>query len=79
MIDKGMTCHGFLFANDKGPWSTDRLTKILIEESSKRMGFRMTVSEYRYIAIAIDRQYIWGLPSSCLVLRPIILWMSLNT
>ena len=60
MIDKEMTRHGFLFADDKGPWSTDHLTKILTTESSKRMGFRMTVSEYRHIAIAIDREYIRG-------------------
>ena len=60
MIDKNMSRHGFLFADDKGPWSTDRLTKILTNESSKRMGFRMTVSEYRHIAIAIDREFIRG-------------------
>jgi superfamily II DNA helicase RecQ len=60
MMDKNMSRHGFLFADDKGPWSTDRLTKILTDESSKRIGFRMTVSEYRHIAIAIDRQFIRG-------------------
>jgi superfamily II DNA helicase RecQ len=60
MMNRNMSRHGFLFADDKGPWSTDRLTKILTHESGKRMGFRMTVSEYRHIAIAIDREFIRG-------------------
>src|SRR5205814_7162796 len=39
-------------------WSTERLTKVLTRETSKRLGFRMTVQKYRYIAIAIDREFI---------------------
>jgi superfamily II DNA helicase RecQ len=60
MIDKDMSRHGFLFADNNGPWSTDRLTKILTDETSKRLGFRMTMAEYRHIAIAIDREFIRG-------------------
>jgi superfamily II DNA helicase RecQ len=52
--------HGFLFADNKGPWSTERLTKVLTRETSKRLGFRMTIQEYRHIAIAIDREFIRG-------------------
>jgi len=60
MIEPSLARHGFLFADDDGPWSTDRLTKVLTRETSKRLGFRMTVQEYRHIAIAIDREFIRG-------------------
>ena len=60
MIDASLARHGFLFADNKGPWSTERLTKVLTRETSKRLGFRMTVQEYRHIAIAIDREFIRG-------------------
>ena len=61
MIDPSLARHGFLFADEKGPWSTERLTKVLTRETSKRLGFRMTVQEYRHIAIAIDREFIRGI------------------
>ena len=61
MIDQDLARHGFLFADNKGPWSTERLTKVLTRESSKRLGFRMTVQEYRHIAVAIDREFIRGI------------------
>src|ERR1700724_2262098 len=60
MIDQDLARHGFLFADNKGPWSTERLTKVLTRETSKRLGFQMTVQEYRHIAIAIDREFIQG-------------------
>ena len=60
MIDASLTKHGFLFADNKGPWSTEHLTKVLTRETSKRLGFRMTVQEYRHVAIAIDREFIRG-------------------
>ena len=60
MIDASLTRHGFLFVDNKGPWSTEHLTKVLTRETSKRLGFRMTVQEYRHVAIAIDREFIRG-------------------
>jgi superfamily II DNA helicase RecQ len=60
MIDDNMPRHGFLFADDKGPWSTEQITKTLTRETTTRLGFRMTVQEYRHIAIAIDRKFIRG-------------------
>ena len=60
MIDPLLARHGFLFADNNGPWSTERLTKVLTRETSKRLGFRMTVQEYRHVAIAIDREFIRG-------------------
>src|SRR5579859_3737174 len=61
MIDPSLARHGFLFADEKGPWPTERLTKVLTRETSKRLGFRMTVQEYRHIAIAIDWEFIRGI------------------
>lgn len=58
VIDKELSHHGFLFTNNKKPWSTDHLTKVLTQETSKQMEFRMTVQEYRHIVIAIDREFI---------------------
>ena len=60
MIDPLLARHGFLFADNNRPWSTERLTKVLTRETSKRLGFRMTVQEYRHVAIAIDREFIRG-------------------
>src|SRR5579862_5500993 len=61
MIDSSLARHGFLFADEKGPWPTERLTKVLTLETSKRLGFWMTVQEYWHIAIAIDREFIRGI------------------
>ena len=58
MIDKNMSRHGFLFGDNDGPWSTEQLTKVMIRETTTRIGFRMTTQEYRHIAIAIDRKFI---------------------
>src|SRR2546421_6186942 len=58
MIDPLLARHGFLFADNNGPWSTERLTKVLTRETSKQLGFQMTVQKYRHIAIAIDWEFI---------------------
>jgi hypothetical protein len=38
----------------------ERLIKVFTRESSKRLGFRMMIQEYRYITIVIDREFIHG-------------------
>ena len=52
---------GFLWADEKGIWDTPRMTKALTRESAARMGNRVTVQDYRHIAIAIDRVHVRGL------------------
>jgi hypothetical protein len=52
---------GFLWADEKGVWDTARMTKALTRESAARMGNRITVQDYRHIAIAIDRVHVRGL------------------
>jgi superfamily II DNA helicase RecQ len=60
MLDETMPRHGFLFGDNKGPWTTEQLTNALTRETGTRLGFRMTVQEYRHIATAIDRKFIRG-------------------
>jgi superfamily II DNA or RNA helicase len=52
---------GFLWADEKGIWDTARMTKALTRESAARMGNRITVQDYRHMAIAIDRVHVRGL------------------
>ena len=52
----GRTDH--IWANEYGPWGTDRLTKIIDRESSKRLGTRLTTLEYRHVAIGLGREKI---------------------
>jgi hypothetical protein len=58
----GRTDH--IWANEYGPWGTDRLTKIIDRESSKRLGTRLTTLEYRHVAIGLGREKI-GEQFSC--------------
>jgi hypothetical protein len=48
----------YLWADEGGPWETDRLTRTITLESAKRLGTRLTVQEYRHtpaFAKGIDR------------------------
>ena len=57
---KGLECSEFIWYDTKGPWDTDKMTKILVRETGIRMGIRLTTQDYRHIAIAICRQHIHG-------------------
>ena len=48
----------YLWNNKNGPWHTEQLTKILTEETTLRMGLRMTTQDYRHIVICMGREYI---------------------
>ena len=51
----------FLWVDEKGPWDTPRMTKALTRETATRIGHRITVQDYRHMAIAIDRVHVRGL------------------
>jgi hypothetical protein len=55
---KGSGRSDHVWANEYGPWGTDRLTKIIVRESSKWLGTRLTTLDYRHIAISIGREKI---------------------
>ena len=48
----------YLWANEHGPWETDRLTRALIRETEKRLGTRLTTHDYRHQAISIGRRVV---------------------
>ena len=58
-IPKPARC--FVWADGKGIWNTPRATKALVEQTSTRLGCRITIQDYRHIAKAIDREHVRGL------------------
>jgi superfamily II DNA or RNA helicase len=55
---KGDGWSDYIWANEQGPWETDRLTRIMIRESQKRLGTRLTTHDYRHVAISIGREVV---------------------
>jgi len=45
----------YVWADEYGPWGTDRLTRILKRETSKRLGVALTTLDYRHTAVGIGR------------------------
>ena len=52
--------YGFLFTDKDKSWMTTKVTKVFVRETTAKIGFRITSSDYRHIAIAIDRKFIRG-------------------
>jgi len=50
----------YVWADEHGPWETDRLTRIIVTQSSTALHNRLTTLEYRHAAIAIGREFIDG-------------------
>ena len=48
----------YLWANDSGPWDTDRLTRIMTAETAERLGSRLTTAKYRHVAVRIRREVV---------------------
>lgn len=55
---KGSGQSDHIWANEFGVWGTDRLTKIIIRESSKWLGTRLTTLDYRHIAVSLGREKV---------------------
>ena len=55
---KGSGWSDYIWANEQGPWETDRLTRIVVRESQKRLGTRLTTHDYRHVAISVGREVI---------------------
>jgi hypothetical protein len=51
---------GFLFGDENGPWSTTRVTAAFTSQTQTKLGFRLTMRDYRHISIAMDRKFIRG-------------------
>jgi hypothetical protein len=48
----------YIWANDKGPWETNRLTSVIKLETAHRLGERLTTLDYRHVAISIGRVFV---------------------
>jgi hypothetical protein len=48
----------YVWANNSGPWDTDRLTRTMTAETAKWLGSRLTVAEYRHVAVGIGREIV---------------------
>lgn len=58
IFDAEMPRHGFLFGDKDGPWKTNRISRAMIRETQSRLGYRITVADFRHIAHAIDKKFI---------------------
>ncbi|KAL2350266.1 hypothetical protein BJ546DRAFT_805645, partial [Cryomyces antarcticus] len=47
-----------VWAGANGPWETDRLTRVIVQESAIGLGCRLTTLDYRHAAITIGRQFV---------------------
>lgn len=48
----------YLWADEKGPWETDKMTKVIARETAKGLGVRLTTHSYRHTAAAIGRKKV---------------------
>jgi superfamily II DNA helicase RecQ len=55
---KGLGRSDHIWANEYGPWGTDRLTKVIVRESSKHLGTRLTTLDYRHVAVSVGREKV---------------------
>lgn len=47
--------HDYVWADEQGPWGTDRLTRVLKRETGKRLGVELHTLGYRHAAVGIGR------------------------
>jgi len=48
----------YIWHDKNGSWTTEHLTKILVRETSIRIGIRLTTQDLRHIVIEMGREYI---------------------
>ena len=48
----------YLFADARGPWAGEQLSRELANETTKHLGVRLTVREWRHVAIGIAVQWL---------------------
>ena len=54
-MSRGSGWTEYIWGDQNGTWETDRLTRIIARETSKRLKVRLTTHDYRHLAIAIGR------------------------
>lgn len=48
----------YIWADESGPWETERLTRVMSRESELRLGNRLTTQDYRHAAVGIGREFV---------------------
>jgi hypothetical protein len=48
----------YLWANQRRPWDTNRLTRTIMQETAERLGIHLTTQEYRYTAAGIGYKVV---------------------
>jgi hypothetical protein len=48
----------YLWADQRGPWDTDRLTRTMTQETAERLGTRLTTQDYRHTAAGIGCEVV---------------------
>jgi hypothetical protein len=59
-LDKPLSASAadYLWADQRGLWDTDRLTRTMTQETAERLGTRLTTQDYRYTAAGIGREVV---------------------
>jgi hypothetical protein len=59
-LDKPLSASAadYLWAGQRGPWDTNRLTRTMTQETAERLGTRLTTQEYRHTAAGIGREVV---------------------
>ena len=56
VIGKGWT--DYIWADNNGPWETDKMSKVIARETAKGLGVRLTTHSYPHTAAAIGRRKV---------------------
>ncbi|OBT81213.1 hypothetical protein VE02_10225 [Pseudogymnoascus sp. 03VT05] len=48
----------YLFADVKGPWAGEELSRELAKETTKHLGVRLTIMQWRHVAIGIAVEWL---------------------
>ncbi|KAL9080122.1 MAG: hypothetical protein Q9157_001082 [Trypethelium eluteriae] len=50
--------YDYIWADERGPWDTGRMTRIIKHETAKRLGATLTTLDYRHVAVGIGRRMV---------------------
>jgi hypothetical protein len=59
-LDKPLSASAadYLWADQRGLWDTDRLTRTMTQKTAEQLGTRLTTQDYRYTAAGIGREVV---------------------
>jgi len=57
-IDRGCKWSDYIWADEFGPWETQKLTDVMKRETAKRLGVTLGTYDYRHVAVFIGRDHV---------------------